>query len=162
MDQRRPAHAPEHAEVVDLRHLPAPVASQQAEETGSRCQTEQVFTNLSGALSAVGANFGHVVKLTIFVTDLTPETLSVFREVRDRHIDAAHGPASSLVEVNKLFRPELLVEIEAIAVLPDGLPGFEVVIAQTPRSSASFLSRQWPGVACAPHDPTPTQGMLQG
>ncbi|WP_375772166.1 RidA family protein [Archangium gephyra] len=84
-----------------------------------RAQTEQVFANLSGALSAVGANFEHVVKLTIFVTHLEPETLSVLREVRDRHIDAAHGPASSLVEVTRLFRPELLVEVEAIAVIPD-------------------------------------------
>lgn len=84
-----------------------------------RAQTEQVFSNLSGALSAVGANFGHVVKLTIFVTTLTPETLSALREVRDRHIDVAHGPASSLMEVSRLFRPELLVEIEAVAVIPD-------------------------------------------
>ncbi|QSQ25683.1 RidA family protein [Pyxidicoccus parkwayensis] len=84
-----------------------------------RAQTEQVFANLSAALSAVGANYGHVVKLTIFVTQLTPETLTALREVRDRHIDAAHGPASSLVEVSRLFRPELLVEMEAVAVIPD-------------------------------------------
>jgi enamine deaminase RidA (YjgF/YER057c/UK114 family) len=84
-----------------------------------RAQTEQVFANLSEALRAVGANFGHVVKLTIFVTDLSPENLSTLRDVRDRHIDATRGPASSLVQVTKLFRPELLIEIEAIAVLPD-------------------------------------------
>jgi enamine deaminase RidA (YjgF/YER057c/UK114 family) len=50
-------------------------------------------------------------------TKLTPENLSTLREVRDRHVDPAHGPASSLVEVAKLFRREL--KIEAIAVIPD-------------------------------------------
>lgn len=84
-----------------------------------RAQTEQVFGNLREALSAVGGNFGHVVKLTIFVTELAPENLTAFREVRDRHIDIARAPASSLVQVSRLFHPELLVEIEAIAVLPD-------------------------------------------
>jgi enamine deaminase RidA (YjgF/YER057c/UK114 family) len=84
-----------------------------------RAQAEQVFTNLNEALRAVNANFGHVVKLTFFVAELTPENLSFLREVRDRHIDPAHGPASTLVEVARLFRRELLVEIEAIAVVPD-------------------------------------------
>jgi enamine deaminase RidA (YjgF/YER057c/UK114 family) len=60
-----------------------------------------------------------VVKLTFFVTELTPENLSILREVRDHHLDPARAPASSLVEVAKLFRRELLVEIEAIAVVPD-------------------------------------------
>jgi 2-iminobutanoate/2-iminopropanoate deaminase len=83
-----------------------------------RAQAEQVFANLNEALRAVDANFGHIVKLTYFVTELTAENLSTLREVRDRHVDPAHGPASSLVEVAKLFRRELLVEIEAIAVLP--------------------------------------------
>lgn len=83
-----------------------------------RAQTEQVFANLASALASAGANFGHVVKITIFVTQLSPEHLGALREVRDRHLDPAHAPASSLVEVSRLFRPELLVEIEAIAVIP--------------------------------------------
>ena len=84
-----------------------------------RAQAEQVFFNLNQALRAVEANFGHVVKLTFFVTELTPENLSILREVRDRHIDPAHAPASSLMEVAKLFRKELVIEIEAVAVVPD-------------------------------------------
>lgn len=84
-----------------------------------RAQTEQVFANLNHALDAVGANFGHVVKLTMFVTELSPENLTALREVRNRYIDAAHGPASSLVAITRLVRPELLVEIEVIAVIPD-------------------------------------------
>lgn len=84
-----------------------------------RAQTEQVFANLNHALAAAGANFGHVVKLTMFVTELSPENLAALRDVRDRYIDAAHGPASSLVAITRLFRPELLVEIEVIAVIPD-------------------------------------------
>ncbi|HMJ53215.1 MAG TPA: RidA family protein [Polyangiaceae bacterium] len=84
-----------------------------------RAQAEQVFANLNEALKAVDANFGNVVKLTFFVTELTPENLTILREVRDRHIDPAHAPASSLVEVARLFRRELVVEVEAVAVVPD-------------------------------------------
>lgn len=84
-----------------------------------RAQAEQVFANLKEALNAVDANFGHVVKFTFFVTELTPENLTILREVRDRHIDPAHAPASSLVEVARLFRRELVVEVEAVAVVPN-------------------------------------------
>lgn len=84
-----------------------------------QAQAEQVFANLNEALQAVQGNFGNVVKLTFFVTQLTPESLSSLREVRDRHVDPAHAPASSLVQVSSLFRRELMLEIEAIAVIPD-------------------------------------------
>lgn len=77
-------------------------------------QTEQVFRNLLGALDAVGAGPRNLVKLTTYVTDASK--LSVFREVRDRFLDPAHPPASTLVQIGRLARPEFLVEIEAIAL----------------------------------------------
>jgi enamine deaminase RidA (YjgF/YER057c/UK114 family) len=40
-----------------------------------------------------------------------------YREVRDRYIDLQNPPASTAVQVAALFRPEFLIEIEAIAVL---------------------------------------------
>ncbi|WP_394824673.1 RidA family protein [Pendulispora albinea] len=84
-----------------------------------RAQTEQVFTNLRAALAAVGADFTHVVKLNFYVTELDDAHLGALREVRDRYIDPTHPPASSLVQVVRLVRPELVVEIDAIAVVAD-------------------------------------------
>ncbi|HEU4326738.1 MAG TPA: RidA family protein [Roseiflexaceae bacterium] len=79
-------------------------------------QTEQVFENLRAALAAAGADFGHVVKLTFFLVDIGQS--AAVREVRNRYIDSACPPASSAVEVRRLFRDDLLVEIEAVAVVP--------------------------------------------
>jgi len=83
-------------------------------------QTDRVFVNLRAALAAVGGNFVHVVKITIFVaTAITPESISTIRAVRDRHIDPEDLPASSLLQVVALYLPNVLIEIEAIAVIPD-------------------------------------------
>jgi enamine deaminase RidA (YjgF/YER057c/UK114 family) len=43
--------------------------------------------------------------------------LPEFREVRDQYIDVKNPPASTAIQVPRLFRPELLVEIEAVAVI---------------------------------------------
>ena len=79
-------------------------------------QTQQVFENLKSALAAVGADFSHVVKFTYFLLDISQ--IAVVRSVRDQYINTAQPPASSAVEVRKLFRPEVLIEIEAIAAVP--------------------------------------------
>ena len=81
-----------------------------------RAQTEQVFANLQLALEAVGAGFEHVVKLTIFVTDMTQ--MPIVREVRNRYVDTSRPPASTAVEISRLAREELMVEIEAVATVP--------------------------------------------
>ncbi|MFJ8018450.1 RidA family protein [Streptomyces sp. NPDC096339] len=80
-------------------------------------QARQVFENLRRCLAAAGAGFDDVVKLTYFVTDIAH--LPAVREARDAVIAADRLPASSAVQVAALFRPELLLEIEAFAVLPD-------------------------------------------
>ncbi|MFE3138055.1 RidA family protein [Streptomyces scopuliridis] len=80
-------------------------------------QARQVFENLRRCLAAAGASFDDVVKLTYFVTDVAH--LPAIREARDAVIDTARPPASSAVQVAALFRPELLVEIEAFAITAD-------------------------------------------
>ena len=77
-------------------------------------QTRQTFQNLMAALEAAGASATSLIKLTTFVTDMTQ--LATFRTVRDQFLDPAHLPASTLVQVSRLFREELLIEIEAIAI----------------------------------------------
>jgi enamine deaminase RidA (YjgF/YER057c/UK114 family) len=82
-----------------------------------RAQAEQTFVNLKNALAAVGAGFEHVVKLNNYLIDISH--LPIFREVRDRFIDTAAPPASTTIEIAALARPGALVEVEAVAVVPD-------------------------------------------
>ncbi|MEU9102065.1 RidA family protein [Streptomyces sp. NPDC048361] len=84
-------------------------------EGDPRAQADQIFENLRRCLAAAGATFEDVVKLTYFVTDIAH--LPVIREARDTVIAPDQLPASSAVQVSALFRPELLVEIEAFAVI---------------------------------------------
>ncbi|QIQ01799.1 RidA family protein [Streptomyces liangshanensis] len=79
-------------------------------------QARQVFENLRRCLAAAGATFDDVVKLTFFVTDVAH--LPAVREARDAVIAPERPPASSAFQVAALIRPELLVEIEAFAIVP--------------------------------------------
>jgi len=77
-------------------------------------QTRQVFENLTHALEAAGASWSDVVKLNYFLTDVS--RITVVRSIRDEYVDTERPPASTLVQVSSLFRPEVMVEIEAVAV----------------------------------------------
>jgi enamine deaminase RidA (YjgF/YER057c/UK114 family) len=83
-----------------------------------RQQTEQALLNLKAALSAAGADFNHVVKLNWYVKNFKPEQLPILREVRARYLNKANPPASTLAGVSELFLPDVLIEVEAIAVIP--------------------------------------------
>ena len=80
-------------------------------------QTQQVFENLKAALAAVGTDFTRVVKLNMYVVDISQ--LQTLREVRDRYVNTHNPPASTLVEVRKLAREDFLIEVEAVAHLPE-------------------------------------------
>ncbi|MCL1633407.1 RidA family protein [Luteimonas sp. SX5] len=80
-------------------------------------QAEQVFANLKAALAAAGASFDDVVRLNMYVTDMTQ--LKALRAARDRHIDAQRPPASTLVEVKRFVVEGAMVEIDATAVVAD-------------------------------------------
>jgi len=79
-----------------------------------KVQAEQVFKNLQAALTAAGAKFSDVVKMNTYLTDM--EQAPAVREVRARYFGAT-TPASTLVQVVKLARPELMIEVEVIAVV---------------------------------------------
>ena len=81
-----------------------------------RAQAVQAFENLRNALAGAGADFGHVVKINMFVLDMA--NLLVLREVRDRSVNTAAPPASTLVEVSRFFRNGILFEVDAVAVIP--------------------------------------------
>jgi enamine deaminase RidA (YjgF/YER057c/UK114 family) len=80
-------------------------------------QTRQTLRNIESALARAGARLAHVVRTRIYVTDIT----------RWQEIGRAHGetfgavrPATSMVEVRRLIDSEMLVEIEADAIIDDG------------------------------------------
>jgi enamine deaminase RidA (YjgF/YER057c/UK114 family) len=79
-------------------------------------QMVQVIDNVRRALEALGAGLGHVVRTRIYVTDI-----SHWEQVGRAHGEAfgAIRPASSLVQVSGLVAPEIVVEMEADAYLPE-------------------------------------------
>jgi enamine deaminase RidA (YjgF/YER057c/UK114 family) len=77
-------------------------------------QARQAFQNVQQALEAVGMSFEHVVKLGLYVTDISH--VSILRRVRDEFVDTQQPPASTLVQVAALVHPELMFEVEAIAI----------------------------------------------
>jgi 2-iminobutanoate/2-iminopropanoate deaminase len=78
-------------------------------------QTRQVFENLKAAVRAVGGTLRDIVKLGYYCVDLSH--LPEIRAVRDTFLDKESPPVSTAVEVRRLFRPDILIEIEAIAVI---------------------------------------------
>jgi reactive intermediate/imine deaminase len=85
-------------------------------EGDMRAQAQQTFENLKTALEGSGAKFENVVKLNYYVLDVAQ--LPAVREVRDKFVNTANPPASTAVEVKRLFREGFLIEVEAVAVLP--------------------------------------------
>jgi 2-iminobutanoate/2-iminopropanoate deaminase len=78
-------------------------------------QAEQVYRNLERALQSVGGTMADLVKTTTFITDI--RNLPSLREIRSRRLSKTQPPANTLLQVSSLARPELLIEIEAVAVL---------------------------------------------
>jgi enamine deaminase RidA (YjgF/YER057c/UK114 family) len=79
-------------------------------------QADQVFRNLGAALEAVGCSAADLVKMTVFLRNM--DDLTAYREARNRFfatVDPPAAPAVTLIEVSKLYGPDFLIEIEAIA-----------------------------------------------
>ena len=77
-------------------------------------QSEQCFKNVEVALAAAGASWDDVTKITCFLVNA--DDYAAYAAVRNG-IFPQDGPASSTVVVTALVRPEMLVEIEAYAVI---------------------------------------------
>jgi len=81
-------------------------------------QAAQVFKNLGTALQAAGCTASNLVKLTVFLRDMGD--LAAYREARNRFfatVSPPAAPAITLVEVSKLYGPDFLIEIEAVAAI---------------------------------------------
>src|SRR5262245_25543681 len=138
-DERWPMHGIGRREEIRVAGMPEPishftnvvragrlvfvsgcVASDEAGRTvggnDATAQARQVHENLKRCLAAAGATFADVCKVTVFLKNLADrEKVNIAR----KEYFGPHRPASTLVEISRLVRDDLLVEIEAVAVLPD-------------------------------------------
>ncbi|WP_280446728.1 RidA family protein [Nocardia brasiliensis] len=83
-------------------------------------QVEQCYLNVATALAGVGADFGDVAKLTVYVVDWTPAKMPQFLDGVTRaaaKLGVTPAPPGTLIGVAALDIPEHLVEVEAVAVL---------------------------------------------
>lgn len=81
---------------------------------GFETQCKLAFQNIETILKTANAEFDNVVKVNGFLTDMS--NLPVYGRIASRYFKS-EKPAQTLVEVTRLARPEMLVEVEAIAVL---------------------------------------------
>lgn len=79
-------------------------------------QEKQAFNNLDRVLRAGGSSLRNVMKVTIFLTDMTNFERIV--ELRRQWFTAPY-PADTIVEVRSLYSPDAMIEIEAIAVVDE-------------------------------------------
>ncbi|MDA6071652.1 RidA family protein [Flavobacterium sp. AC] len=91
--------------------------NKQGELVGNDVATQsiQIFENIKSILETCGATLNDIVKLGIFITDISQ--IAGYREARDQFINLDMPPTSTLVEVKGLFRNDVFVEIEAVAML---------------------------------------------
>jgi len=78
-------------------------------------QARLTFENLKTVLEQAGATFDAVVKLTVYLTDMS--LLRDFARVRNEFVSTASPPASTALGVSSLALPGMMIEVEAIAVL---------------------------------------------
>ncbi len=79
-----------------------------------KLQTRQVLENIKSVLEEAGATFDHIVKVTVYITDMS--LLKEIHEVRAEYFKKDY-PASTMVQVSGLVSEDLLIEIDVIALL---------------------------------------------
>lgn len=83
-----------------------------------RTQAAAAFRNLGLALAAAGATPADVAKILVMIVDHDREKLRIMQE-EQRRLFGTHHPAATLTPVPCLALPEMLIEVEAVAVLPE-------------------------------------------
>ena len=81
-----------------------------------RAQATQVLENIRAIVEANGATMADLAQVTVYVTDI--EAFNSISDIRARYFPS-DGPASAIVEVSALAWPEFLIEISAVATLPE-------------------------------------------
>jgi enamine deaminase RidA (YjgF/YER057c/UK114 family) len=84
-------------------------------EDDPAAQAEQAFQNLRTVVEACGGTMDDIVKMNIYVTD--PKCRSAIVAARNRYFKDGQYPASTYVVVAGLAVPQLLIEVEAVAMI---------------------------------------------
>ena len=102
-----------HSIVFVSGQAPISADGQLVGENDFAAQVRQVFENLRTVLDEAGTGVEAVVKLTVYLTDMT--RLREYTQIKGEYF-RGEQPASTALGVTALARPEMMVEVEAIAV----------------------------------------------
>ena len=105
---------------------------------------EQAFGTIKQTLAHYGLDFRHVVKENAYTTDI--EALKAAQDVRKVYY-GTDFPATTWVQVNRLYMPEAVLEVEVIAVFPDAAPATPAPAKPSPWltfPAKPFSSSRWP------------------
>lgn len=94
--------------------VPLNAENQLVGEGDFQAQVRQAFENVRLALEAAGMTFSDVVKMQFFLTDIA--NLPQVRGIRDEYINTDQPPASTSVQVVALYRPEVMFEMDVVAM----------------------------------------------
>jgi enamine deaminase RidA (YjgF/YER057c/UK114 family) len=98
--------------------VPTDASGKLVGEGDLEAQAEQVFKNLKLAIEAAGGTMADIVKMNVYlVAEVGQAEIPKFRAVRDRYVNTAKPPASTLAVITRLAQPGWLIEIEAIAAI---------------------------------------------
>lgn len=78
-------------------------------------QAEYLFQNMKSTLETLGSSLQNVIKMTVYLKD--PRDRQNYQGARSKYLP--HSPPSTLIMGVQLAEPEMLIEIDAIAVIPD-------------------------------------------
>lgn len=93
------------------------VSGQIGEGADLEAQTRSVFVNLKKQLNAAGADFSDVVRMNTYIVNYHEGLLEPFRAIRKTFLGDKNLPASTLLGVSSLARKELLIEVDATAIV---------------------------------------------
>ncbi len=82
---------------------------------GLAAQLDQALANIDAALASAGMGRDNLMKITVYLTQNTPEAVTTYRARRDAWVGEATPPASTLLIVAGLASPALLCEVDAVA-----------------------------------------------
>ncbi len=79
-------------------------------------QAELIFQNLKAYIEEAGGTMADIVKLTNYLTNM--DDLQAFIRIRNKYVNTKQPPAATTIQVSKLFVDGLVLEVEAVVVIP--------------------------------------------
>jgi 2-iminobutanoate/2-iminopropanoate deaminase len=98
------------------KHPHDPIAEEQWLAGDFREQCEKTFFNIKLILDAAGGDWGGMLKLNIYLTDMAQQ--NILNDISARTFDKSRPPARTLVGVPELAHPKMMIEIEGVAAVP--------------------------------------------